>query len=51
MRAVKRSISFKDAEWYKSAYEQISVYETTKRKPSKNMVYQNRLRELVDLQI
>lgn len=50
MRAVKKSISLKDADWYKTAYEQVSILETTKRQPSKNMIYQKRMQQLADQQ-
>ena len=51
MRAVKKSISFKDADWYQSAYEQVSILETTKRQPTKSMIYQKRIQELADQQL
>lgn len=51
MRAVKKSISFKDADWYQSAYEQVSILETTKRQPTKSMIYQKRMQELADQQL
>jgi len=51
MRAVKKSINFKDAYWYQSAYEQVSILETTKRQPTKSMIYQKRIQELADQQL